>query len=956
MDPDEPVQVPAKQEVAGEVFYPITTDHLKKFGGPLFLGVVIVSLIPENSVPGATKLSILGVMALLGLIMAFLQINHVPFDKWFRIMFKFKTAPKEYVTNLEKATNKKAPPSKNFVRVAGLDQGVIVTQEPSGLARYTIVVKVIPQNFALMRHEEKQSALSVLYSFLAGSEKRIQILSSTTPFDPGSYFQNFLESLRKMPASFRAHTLQYLNWVEWFGKNNGILDREFYVLITDVGPFQKAGRQLMQGDMTRKVKILRGLHSMAGNLCTQMTAVGASCKTLDNKAALELLQNHLNPKSFSKRSRLRELVGLEKAEVVEEASKNKLKIPDIKIAKDYVKVGNDYVRTIQIRLWPDMVPIAWLDEILSMDQRIVLSMHFEPKPSYKVLKALKRAKIALRANIKGKEKKGFDTTEDYQYLQALEEQILRVAARQAQFFETCIFIACHATTRKALDDVTTDVENSIRNLSMTPYVEKLTQQDQFIATLPLGINRNWRLSQTMDTGCATATYPFLTSSIRHDTGNLIGFHRQTNAPYVVDRWKFLNHNRIIAGTSGAGKSFFVKLDMERTLMKRPDAMMFVIDPLREFGDITAALGGQTVVIGNPKTIVNPFQIDVADAEAAEVDDVPAYDKKLTFLETFFRIALKGKIGPREESILMLIIRDLYQQMGITKDPVTHLKAMPTLGDLLRLLQRYGAEHQDLDIKMACKSLSIHMQSLLEGPIGYLNGQTNVALDNNVVTFDLKSLDKDYFTIYMFVVLDYIEGKIVGDITTPKVLYIDEAWYLLEEPATAKVLSQLSRHVRHYRCGMDLITQTPDSFHTNEHASTISANCLQAIFFRQKSVSRQTRETFGLDEREAAILRTLGKAENADYSECIYITGEQKAFLKVYSSREEYQLITTRPEDIEKMQKAEKAKVAAHTEAVEAAQAAKEAAEQGPPAPDDDAMAQPLEEIEREGEPEQAVPA
>lgn len=889
MDPNQAVHVPERQDVAGEFVYPLTTAHVRKFGIP-FVALFLLSIaLPLSG--SATLLCVAGAAGV-SILAAFLHIQGVPLDRWLRNQWHYHATNRRYSS---RPNTPGAAPSRDFVRVSNLEGGVIVSRDSGGYGTYAIVCRVTPPNYALLREEEKTAALDAFGSLLSSSELNLQVLSRAQPYDLEGYFRGFRNALAAQKRrSLQDLVVQFLTWFEDFGRRHRVLHREYFLILSQRAPAPAPGQVLAPPQQEARERTLRALHSGVQNVRHQLTAAGAVADVLGNAQALALVQAGLNPRTFSQESQLRQAWTTSPASL---EGPGQLRVPDVTVHPDCVRVGNDWVRTLVLKQYPDRLPVAWLFDLLVMDQRLGVSLHYEPKPAHRVLKRLKQSKITLRQNIHGKEKKGFDATEDRQLLEALEDQIRAVAGRQTNYFEVTACVSVHATSRALLDQATQQVESKLRNLSLTPFLERYTQRDAFESTLPLGINRIGQYSQTMDTACATATYPFLTSSIHHDAGTLLGMHSQTGSPYLVDRWRFLNHNRIVAGTSGAGKSFSIKLDMERTLLRRPDAWLFVIDPLREFTDITRALGGQVVYVGNARTVLNPFDLGAAlgGPEGGVVEE-NALHAKLGFLETLFQILLPG-LSRLELSILKLAIQNLYRGCGITNDPKTHTRPAPILGDLVAALAKDAEGLADAETRHVSKNLHTYLLPLLHGPMACLNGPTNVRTHAQVLTFDLQSLDADYFPAFMFIVLDLIERRVVSDVARPKVIYIDESWRLLQEACTAKPLSQLSRHVRHYRCGIDFITQTPDSFFANEHGQAIHSNCLQALIFRQKSVSEQTRKGFGLTVEEAAFLTRLGKAENMDHSEALLVTGDDKAYVAIYSSPHEYALITTKPEDL-----------------------------------------------------------
>ena len=71
---------------------------------------------------------------------------------------------------------------------------------------------------------------------------------------------------------------------------------------------------------------------------------------------------------------------------------------------------------------------------------------------------------------------------------------------------------------------------------------------------------------------------------------LFGINRHNSSLILFDRFSLANYNSTTFATSGAGKSYAIKLEVIRSLMIGIDVI--VIDPEREFEKIAIATGGR----------------------------------------------------------------------------------------------------------------------------------------------------------------------------------------------------------------------------------------------------------------------------------------------------------------------------------------------------------------------------
>ena len=864
MDSRQAVPVPERQEADPYIVWPVRRGHIKRFALPVGVCVLLT-----GSVYQGNPLFLLAFGAAVGLALSLTRIGGVSLDRWVRNRFRHARRPQRYASRAQG----KDVPSRRFLPVKAIRSGVLAA--PFGKAtRHSIIVQVRPANYHMMNRQEQETALASLHTVLGSTEHHIQLLTRTRPFDTEGHITTFAGPLRQQTRpDLRRRTLGMLRWLDAFTRSRNILQRQYYIVFGAT-----AGNHAD--------KAVRALQSAAESAASQLTAGGATATVLTGTEARDILEGMLNPEAYATRSRRKR-----------KQRRRGIHVPDIGIHRDHIQVGNDLLRTLRITTYPDALRPAWLDELLALREHIDVSVQAEAKDPFTARRRLKAVKTDLIIHRSKKIKQGADVTEDDLKIQDIQRQLEQVLSRETVFFETSIYITVHATQAKDLEKLTDRVEQALRNEGMHVFVEPWTQEEAFLSTLPLATDFPAKDRQTMDTACLTASYPFLFGAVHHETGNLLGFHAHTGSLYIADPYVYQNHNIIVAGTSGSGKSYSVKLDLMRSLMRKPRMWIYIIDPLREFGDTTLALGGQLVFVGNATTVLNPFDIDEPskNISATEVPESP-FQSKLAYLEGLFSLVLADE-DDYHLSILMDAIHGLYQDHGITEDPETWNRTPPVLADLVTKLAALAASNQDVARAAALRRLEAKLAPKANGPLKPLNGHTNVDTRSRVVTFDLNSLDEKWYRVFMFVVLEFIQRRTFSDVKDPKRIVVDEAWLLMDHEETSRALDHLSRHVRHYHAGLTLITQTPESFLENKHGRAVLANTMQTFLFRQRHVPSDVREAYGLDEEDARMLLRIGQAQHMDHSECVYIAGNDKAYLQIHSSPAEHRLITTKPEEV-----------------------------------------------------------
>lgn len=149
---------------------------------------------------------------------------------------------------------------------------------------------------------------------------------------------------------------------------------------------------------------------------------------------------------------------------------------------------------------------------------------------------------------------------------------------------------------------------------------------------------------------------------------------------------------------------------------------------------------------------------------------------------------------------------------------------------------------------------------------------------------------------MYVILDFIWTR-VKKTMKKRILVIDEAWYFMKHPDSASFIHSMVKRARKYYLGITTITQDVEDFLSNEFGKAIISNSSIQFLMKQSTASIQVLvNTFYLSQGERQLLIA------ADIGEGIFFAGQNHVALRVVSSDEEHQLITTNPEELLKQRK------------------------------------------------------
>ncbi len=126
---------------------------------------------------------------------------------------------------------------------------------------------------------------------------------------------------------------------------------------------------------------------------------------------------------------------------------------------------------------------------------------------------------------------------------------------------------------------------------------------------------------------------------------MYGINRHNNSLILFDRFSLQNANAVVFATSGAGKSYAVKLEILRSLMMGSDVI--VIDPEMEYRTLSDAVGGTYVNVSlASESKINPFDLPRAVGEETSVDDI--LRSAVITLKGLLRIMIGQPIGENKQ--------------------------------------------------------------------------------------------------------------------------------------------------------------------------------------------------------------------------------------------------------------------------------------------------------------------
>ena len=138
---------------------------------------------------------------------------------------------------------------------------------------------------------------------------------------------------------------------------------------------------------------------------------------------------------------------------------------------------------------------------------------------------------------------------------------------------------------------------------------------------------------TFDRGSCAILYSFASADMLEiPDGIPLGINMDSKGPIIFDIGKRTNYNIAVIGKSGSGKSFTVKILLNRLTKKFPDSHVYVVDPMGEYSKIADFFGMDVLYLKDesdplgldPFVLLDP--LDAADI-LAEITNAPGDVKR-----------------------------------------------------------------------------------------------------------------------------------------------------------------------------------------------------------------------------------------------------------------------------------------------------------------------------------------
>ena len=555
----------------------------------------------------------------------------------------------------------------------------------------------------------------------------------------------------------------------------------------------------------------------------------------------------------------------------------------MRVTPAYLELGSKFVRTLFVINYPRYISVGWFAPVINYNAMLDISMFFYPIESEIVLKQLRNKVGALEAQLVADAEKGAPrdpiTETALHDVEQLRDDLTQGIEK---FFQFGLYVTMYADSKEELDKLTEKIE-ALFGTKLVFTKRSLYQTEQgFNSTLPIG-NDELGIGFNMNSSPIASSFPFISSELTSDNGILYGINRHNNSLILFDRFSLQNANTAVFATSGAGKSYAVKLEVLRSLMMGTDVI--IIDPEKEYQHLSDAVGGSFINVSlSSENKINPFDLPRPVGEENTADIIRS---AVITLKGLIKLMV-GELTPLEDSLVDRALLETYAKKDITATSDLSQVESPLMEDFEEVLSSMEGGGD----------LAQRLKKYTKGTFaGLFNSPTNIDMENQLVIFSVRDLEDELRPIAIYIIVNYI-WNVVRSKLKKRIMVIDEAWWLLQREDSAKFIYALVKRCRKYYLGVTTITQDVNDFLRSPYGQAILTNTsLQLLMKQSPAAIDVVQKTFMLTEGEKYLLLECNVGEG------IFFAGSKHAAIKIVASYTEDQLITSDPRQLLEIEQA-----------------------------------------------------
>ena len=633
------------------------------------------------------------------------------------------------------------------------------------------------------------------------------------------------------------------------------------------------------------------LERVSSDIMGNFKKLGAHSRVLNGRERLETLHGQMHPGG-------REPFRFSWPDIVKTGMGTKDFIApdsfDFTAARTF-RLGQSWGAASYLQIMASELSDKLLLELLELDAEMTVTLHIQTVDQTKAIKTVK-GKISDIDKMKVEEQRkatrsGYDPDilppDLITYAKDAAALLADLQSRNERMFLLTFLVVNTAPTRERLENEVFTVSGIAQKHNCTLRRLDWQQEQGYMSSLPLGWN-GIEIQRGMTTSSTAIFIPFMTRELRMDGQALYyGMNALSHNVIMADRKKLKSANGMYLGSTGSGKSFAAKRELLNVFLVTHDHII-IVDPMGEYAPLVRRLDGQVIEIAPD----SPHHLNPMDVELNMTAGESPLSMKADFLLSLCELVVGGRDGlqPIEKTVIDRCVRLVYREQALG---IENTKT-PLLQDLYEELLR----QPEPEARRVATALELYCT----GSLNLFNHPTNVKTDNRVVCIVLKNMGENLRKIAMHITNEFVSQAVDTNFREGVATwcYFDEFHVLLRDPLTASYFVAVWKMLRKKGCVPSALTQNVKDLLASREIENILDNTDFMILLSQAQSDRAIlAKQLGISEHQLSYITHSNSGEGLLFYGNVTIP-----FVDRFPKGEIYNLLTTRPEDMNNETKTE----------------------------------------------------
>ena len=475
---------------------------------------------------------------------------------------------------------------------------------------------------------------------------------------------------------------------------------------------------------------------------------------------------------------------------------------NVNIKYDHVMVNNLYISGVIISDISGEIGIFDFANIIPSYTKNIMSIYVQKLDLRNEIKKLSKIISETGSTIKdaNSNELGIDITKKVNS-EAVELR-KKLQVENEEIFKVTIFIELSDTNLESLKIKLNKLISELFSKNIIAKIANFRQDKLYLDSLPI-FNANDKLVKDVGISVTTSQlaylFPYIKNELYDKNGILYGFINSSFCIYDIFSNNNMNYNMCILGSSGAGKSYFMKIMIMRNLCMNIRQVIFDIQ--EEYLNVAMCTDAVIFESSNWNILYIPQEFAINNKGFLDLKIEKIYEVMNEYTEFSLNNVKKE---------IKVIIKELYYKYGIKEELYSmyeHYKSNKLNID--KVYKKYSSfpDFKELiDLIIEKIDLPNEVYEKLTNTDSYIKYDKECVkkLDecfDNLIVFNMNKLSMKNFRFYISYIEQYYGNKLL--------IYIDEVWkYMLnkDDYYNSQEIMELYKTIRKKNAGIVIASQ------------------------------------------------------------------------------------------------------------------------------------------------------